>query len=714
MTIAAILLLGLALQQPEPSGPPAPAPRGAADAYLDAAAAELVRGARERTTSANREIAAYRMVARQRTSVGLQAFRRDRLLYRQERAVRVEWERDGPTRVEVLGAREVVPVVYREPRAGSAREVSRDAAGMVYDPDSEWLLRIPAGDDEEETSFRHPLAPGSEADYRFRSGETTTIRLPEGRTITLLELQVIPRRTEARLLVGSFWLDAESYAPARGVFKLAAPLRVTPRAGLGARIIPLPSASAELRYLTVEYGLWQGRWWLPRLIALEGVAAVGALNVPLVYEQSYEGYEVFAEGTRPAFADREGDPADDSEEFEIRSVSRRCVDDVCQEYEVRLPRDRGRLVDSDELPPSIYSAAGTLISAGELQQVAESLDAAARRALLQRPQLRWELPDRSATRYNRVEGLAVGGRVRLEMADRAMTAAASIGTAELSPSFEVEASRTRFARREHLAVYRRLQPFAERERPLGLGNSVSTLVLGRDDGDYYRALGVELGLTPWTGGSPAHGWRIFAERHSAVEKNTDFHFRNRTSAVELRPNPQADEADQFGVAGTVRLQRGLDPGRPRGGVAFDVRAEAGTFTLVRPGVEAYVGAPLGRRLLGMVEVGGGTSFGELPLQRLWHIGGPATVRGFAGETTLAGEAYWRARGEVGTALPAARLVVFTDAGWAGPLDGVTLTPALLSTGAGVSFLDGLLRADLARPLRGDRGWRLHLSIDAPL
>ena len=80
-----------------------------------------------------------------------------------------------------------------------------------------------------------------------------------------------------------------------------------------------------------------------------------------------------------------------------------------------------------------------------------------------------------------------------------------------------------------------------------------------------------------------------------------------------------------------------------------------------------------------------------------------------------GEAFWRARGEVATPGPGARLALFGDAGWAGARGNWgSAEPELLSAGVGASVLDGLLRADLARALRGARTWRVELYLDAAL
>ncbi|MDQ3310106.1 MAG: BamA/TamA family outer membrane protein, partial [Gemmatimonadota bacterium] len=124
--------------------------------------------------------------------------------------------------------------------------------------------------------------------------------------------------------------------------------------------------------------------------------------------------------------------------------------------------------------------------------------------------------------------------------------------------------------------------------------------------------------------------------------------------------------------------------------------------------------PIPFGLVGSLEGAVGTSAGTVPVQGLWYLGGPGSVRGYPG-ATAAGKSFWRARGEVATRGPGARLATFMDAGWAGERsDWSSADPSLLAAGVGASFLDGLIRADLARALRGRTGWRLDVYLDAAL
>jgi hemolysin activation/secretion protein len=114
-----------------------------------------------------------------------------------------------------------------------------------------------------------------------------------------------------------------------------------------------------------------------------------------------------------------------------------------------------------------------------------------------------------------------------------------------------------------------------------------------------------------------------------------------------------------------------------------------------------------------VELAAGTSAGRVPVQSRWSLGGPATLRGYGGGAQT-GDAFWRARVEVANRSPAARLALFADVGRAGARDRLSLRRPLVGAGIGASFVDGLLRVDLARALRSPTGWRLDCYVDGAL
>lgn len=107
--------------------------------------------------------------------------------------------------VELLGAREVAPPIKAE--AQVPFEIDEYVPHLAFDPGNpEVLVRF------DTTVVRHPLLEGSEAHYRFESGDTTAIRLPDGSSVRLRELRVLPRRRDPHLVNGSFWLETETHA----------------------------------------------------------------------------------------------------------------------------------------------------------------------------------------------------------------------------------------------------------------------------------------------------------------------------------------------------------------------------------------------------------------------------------------------------------------------------------------------------------------------
>jgi hypothetical protein len=114
--------------------------------------------------------------------------------------------------------------------------------------------------------------------------------------------------------------------------------------------------------------------------------------------------------------------------------------------------------------------------------------------------------------------------------------------------------------------------------------------------------------------------------------------------------------------------------------------------------------------VGAVEVAGGASGGTVPVQSLWYLGGPFSLRGYDG-AAAAGEEFWRARAEVANDFPAVRLALFADAGSAAPRGALTTRDALLGVGAGLSFFDGMMRLDVARATRAPTGWRVDFYFD---
>ncbi|HMJ57603.1 MAG TPA: hypothetical protein VK467_00605 [Gemmatimonadales bacterium] len=713
MIIAPLVLL-LAAQQPADSS-----------AYLDPTARRLVAAARARRETVDRSISAYTVTMRERIGAGVRALRRDRMLYRRELALHIEWRRDSVGSIEVIGARQAIPAV--RPRVELPEDLKGDVADYAFDPADDGItVGFSGGDHDGEgkgVRLAHPLAPGSEADYRFATGDSTVLAFPDGRTIVLRELRVIPRRLDFQLMTGSLWLDEATHGVVRALFKPARPFDFEEDVGDEDHDIPgfVKPIRGEVRFITIDYGLWDGRWWLPRLIAFDAVATAGSwLQMPLRYERLYSDYEVTGDTTlrrspRPPRATAAVDStarAQCHEQTDSTTVECQCRDGHCRQFAVHIPTDTAALLGSLELPPAFAGVGDTLISTGEMQDLMHGLG--------RLPEAPWQFharpPRWGLARFNRVEGLSLGAKGEVDLGRLQLDGAARVALSDGEPDVEGGVTRDAQTARIRLAAYRRLNAVdaAAGSNALGFGNSLGALLLGRDDGDYFRSAGLGVTVSPVVTAPQTFSVRVYAERQRRAVKRTDFSLPHALHDDHLfRPNVIADSADQLGAAVTLRAQRGFDPAAARWSTDVTLDGGAGTYGFGRGSVALRVAAPLLPQVSGAIEVAGGTSAGRVPRQSRWYLGGPGTLRGYGGGV-ISGDAFWRARAEVANNFPAAHVALFCDVGRAGPRDHLSLARPLVGVGVGASFLDGLMRIDLGRALRSPKGWRLDLYVDGIL
>ncbi len=656
----------------------------AAPAYLDQTAEQLVRSARERRGSRAGAIRGYQALVQERMLLGVRALRRDRVLYRKEMAARIAWHRGGVDTIAVAGARDLVPLATGKPTVPS--DLTHDSPDLVFNPVGP---RIGFGIND--SSFvQDPIARGAEASYQYRSGQTSEIGFPEGRTIRLAELVVIPRREDFHLMAGALWIDVATGDVVETLFRPARPFDfqrdASPkdRAGVPGFLEPI---RGEVQFVTIEYALEDGRWWLPRLMALEGVATVGSVaTLPLRYELFYSDYVVEGDTAAPPHdenATRDSVPERDS-------------------IVVRLPDDSAGLLTDASLPTPFEANGPAALSAGELRDIAARL-AAQHVEAPPATGIRFD-SHRWLARYNRVEGASMGAAARLGAGRFLADLTARIGLADRTPNAELGVGREVRGARLRVALYRRLTVANPATNALGIGNSLNALLLGRDDGAYYRAWGAELAVAPAITARQRVALRLFWERQTGAATATEASVaRWLVRAHRFPENIAASKADEFGATVTVRaLQSEL---------SSDV--SVGTFALARASVTTALTARLPAALMLGVEGAAGTSAGSVPAQSLWYLGGPATLRGYGG-LAAAGETFWRARVELANGLPSARLVAFSDVGWAGPRAANFRGRALAAVGGGVSLADGLVRLDLARALRAPTGWRLDAYVNGVL
>jgi hypothetical protein len=469
--------------------------------------------------------------------------------------------------------------------------------------------------------------------------------------------------------------------------------------------------------------LHEGRFWLPRNQMLEGSARVGIIRVPFKLEQNYRYDAVNGEIPVMPVIVAAADTARDSLSRARRVEAWRTECDRAEYRErvlrrfdntlpvaVRVPCDTVALAHSPDLPTSAFDEGEELFGSAERDELvsmalalADEVRGGPRRPVLT-PWLR-------TLRYNRVEGLSGGiaarqalgsgytgrGELRLSWADRQVNG-------------ELGVSRSNGRREIGVAAYRRLAAANDWGDPLGFGSSVSALLFGRDEGFYYRALGAELTREPVDGrGLYA---RAFVERHDSAGADAAASLARAISGRRFQPNISAREGTIGG--GSLRWlgSRGLDP---RGFRALsDVRLEAavGAFDYARASADFTVSRGLGHAVDGALTLAGGTTGGTAPVQRWWFLGGAHTVRGQPAGA-LSGNSFWLGRAEVGSSFALARPVVFVDFGWAGDRSSFG-NPGKPISGAGIgaSFLDGMIRFDIAKGIEPNRSLRGYLYLEA--
>ena len=197
-----------------------------ATAFRDDAARTLMDRVRIARLEHDSSLISYDATAYMRVSagLGLRRFGRDRLLFRQESVGRVRWHRDHGAWVDVKGLRTAVPFDDDD-------DMRREIEGEVPIPyypgrDALWVGREVARREVDDREIVHPLGVGSEAYYRYATGDSVSFDLPDGSTIRLRELRIEAREPRWNLIVGSFWFDVASAQLVRAAYRLAIPMDI--------------------------------------------------------------------------------------------------------------------------------------------------------------------------------------------------------------------------------------------------------------------------------------------------------------------------------------------------------------------------------------------------------------------------------------------------------------------------------------------------------
>ena len=753
-------------------------PELSASAFKDPTARKTLLAARAARLTQDSMLTSYDAMSYQRISAGLgfRSIGRDRLLFRHESAARVRWQQGVGVWIDAKGSRTAVPVVTHEEAQKEMRnEMEHDPdmnASIPYFPGNEpfWIGSDIARSQVDEHDLVHPIADGAEAYYTYETGDSISFTLPNKSVIQLRELKVRPREPHWNLAVGSLWFDTKSGQLVRAAYRLSVPMDIwsvateeDPKSMDDVPVWVKPMITpmkAELAAVVVEYGLHEGRFWLPRLRMAEGSAQVSFMHVPFKMEESFKYSSVNAKDSLPPIIVAQANQrrrmpdsltAEEQQAWRdsVRQANRiraRAVRDSIRDglrpadfhgecgksdtwtqtqtrYEnrlpvaVRIPCDVSKLENSPDLPKSIYDPGDELFGGKELEALkAEALSLTAqapfsvrlRSGLLPPPTFAYGL---SMMRYNRVEGLSIGGSVEQQFGGGyAGTAVARFGIADREPNIELSGTRSNVTQTIGLGVYNHLISASDWGQPLSFGSSFSALLFGRDEGFYYRATGVELtgSRAASFGGGTRVEWRAFTEQERTAAAKTSF----AVNGGHFPDNLIARRGMYTGVGTRLTNSYGLDPNGFR--LFSDLRIEGavGDSAYGRGALDLTASHGLGR-LATSLTVAGGSSVGALPPQRYWFLGGSQTVRGQSPDTAQSGNAFWLTRLEVGSSNAGVRPMVFGDLGWTGDRTKMTQNIHPMSgAGAGVSFLDGLIRFDVARGIYPRKQFRVDMSLEA--
>jgi hypothetical protein len=737
-------------------------------AFATPLARTLLERARSSRMAMDSSLVSYEATTYERISAGM-GFSRiggDRLMFRHEDATHVRWHRDVGAYIDVTGARTALPVAPDADMHDDDDDIDSDMPSLPYFPGQEPLMSFNGSNmvksSVDERDIVHPLADGAEAYYRYAVGDSVTFHLPNGRSVMLREMLVRPRVPKWNLAVGSLWFDVESGQLVRAAYRLAVPMDIwgivdeedsTAKDDIPIWVMPLISPMrAQITTIFVEYGLYKGRFWLPRVRSAEGDAQVSFMHVPFKFEQRYDYSSVNALDSLPAIqvAERvrmhppDSLTADQKEKWrdsvaevhhqqrvaardsvkkglkrdssvchsptDTRFMTRRERSDGNFKVAVRITCDTAKLAHSPDLPPSIYDEGDRVFGSAEQQAlIKEALAMGAQPPFsfgAIPPTFKYGL---NYTRFNRIEGLSTGALVEQQLgAGYTASLLGRIGYADLEPNVELTLARTNLTKTIRGRVYNRLVASNDWGNPLGFGSSLSAFLFGRDEGFYYRTSGVEMEYArelsnPWT-------WRVFAERERPAAVENSF-----SLGAPFIANIAASRRNFAGASLRVLRSHGLDPQGFR--IFTDLRLEgamrdSAKATYGRGALDVTMTQGIGP-LAAALTLSGGSSVGDLPVQRRFFLGGAHTVRGENADTSRSGNAYWLGRFELGGPVNVARPVVFTDFGWAGDRDHMDRVGQPMSgVGIGASLLDGLIRTDLSRGIYPDRRVRFDLYVDA--
>ncbi|HEX8243383.1 MAG TPA: hypothetical protein VF541_07810, partial [Longimicrobium sp.] len=346
--------------------------------------------------------------------------------------------------------------------------------------------RIRIGDGDEVSDVLHPAAPGAPGFYDYRLSDSLSIRVPgAGEPVRVYRVDVRPRDLSQHALVGAVYVDQRAGDIVRMDFTFTRSSYV----------------DRELDYINIslENGLWKGRFWLPNRQQVEIRRQLPELGFPA-------GGVIRGTMTINGYRFNQGLP-------DWRFMGPRVVS-------VPMGQARSFAFEKPLDAEMREQGIGPERELGEVRR--EAAELIREHALSGLPATRLDIPAASTiARYNRAEGLALGFGVRSSPREQVSTdlyGGWAFGPMHPLGRAEVTLTKPRY----------RLggAGFLNQPRDVGVGpvisgamNSLTSALAGRDYTDLFYASGGTLQLQRrvlpgWSGTFTA---RVEDERSAALE-----------------------------------------------------------------------------------------------------------------------------------------------------------------------------------------------------
>ena len=601
-----------------------------------------------------------------------------------ELALEVYWRAPNLSKQRIVGRRDTLLL---------PTDISyhRDHLGIVQNnfPD---IIRL--GDGDEVSDVPHPLSKRGASEYDFAITDSLAIRMAT-RAIEAYRVSVRPRNDREARVIGAVFIDQATGEVLRMAFSF------TRAAFLDTQL--------ENISIVIENVLVEGRFWLPSRQEIEIVRTGAWLDYPArgIIRGRWEVSDYLVNQGIPAGFFR--------------------GPEIVQVLPAQMAQHEwtGRILDS--LPEDVRASSDETIRA--VQEEARRLVRAEALARVRRTTLSARAIS-DFVRYNRVEGLALGGGLARRMGGGigvAVRGRWGFDDEEAKGRATLSLTRANGAGID-LSAYRDFREASDIQEVSMVRNSLAAQEFGSDYTDPFdtRGVGVTLRLGDRLGAAWSAGAAL--ERHSPLAVNAA---PARGRFEETIPALAGDV-----VEAGIRGERPVTPG-PLGfwfggrlelrGATFEPHSTAeGRIRLGRASAEVRLERPVAdhRLVLRSTLAAVGARGNDVPAQYLVYLGGPVSAPGYpfhglVGRVGATQRIEWRAPvpfpgirlGRFGRAPGSATLAPFVHLAYVddpvmirGSRDG--WRP---SAGVGGLFLFDLLRVDVARGLRDGR-WSMSVDV----